>query len=213
MILVIGGIKGGSGKTTLATNLAVLRTLNERDKKVLLIDTDEQRSASDWVEQRTAFESDTPWTTIQLFGKAIHNEIQKLSTHYDDIIIDAGGRETFSQRSVLTIADKFLIPFRPKSLDVWTIGKVSHLISEATSLNKKLQTFAVINQADFNGNDNKDAHEALSEFQDLTCFDFFLGYRKAFSTAAAKGLAVNEIRPIDKKAVQEMNLLYLSIYN
>ena len=49
MITVIGGIKGGSGKTTLATNLSVMRSAHT---KVLLVDADEQKSASDWSQQR-----------------------------------------------------------------------------------------------------------------------------------------------------------------
>ena len=61
-ILVVGGIKGGSGKSTLASNLAVLRS-NE-GRRVLLVDSDEQRSISDWAEHRESLNITTPWTTI-----------------------------------------------------------------------------------------------------------------------------------------------------
>ena len=50
MILVVGGTKGGSGKTLLATSLSVLRTAAGQD--VLLIDADEQGSAMDFTRQR-----------------------------------------------------------------------------------------------------------------------------------------------------------------
>ena len=46
MIIVVGGIKGGSGKTTVATNLAVIRSTAGRD--LLLIDADDQETASDF---------------------------------------------------------------------------------------------------------------------------------------------------------------------
>lgn len=210
MLLVIGGIKGGSGKTTLATNLTVIRS--HFRKKVLLIDADEQRSASDWSDQRIGLGFETPWTTIQLSGKSIYSEIVKLSKDYDDVIIDTGGRDNSSQRSALTVADVFLIPFRPKSLDVWTMGGVNRLITEVGIINPKLKCCAVINQADSNGSDNKDAHEALSECPEIKCFQLFLGYRKAFSSAAAKGLGVTEVKPTDKKAINEMMDLYELIY-
>jgi chromosome partitioning protein len=50
MVVVIGGTKGGSGKTLLASNLMVLRATAGHD--TLLIDTDEQSSAMDFTRQR-----------------------------------------------------------------------------------------------------------------------------------------------------------------
>jgi chromosome partitioning protein len=64
MILTIGGIKGGSGKTTLAINIAVARALKKQS--VLLIDADEQKSASMWSEKRDALKLDTPITVVHL---------------------------------------------------------------------------------------------------------------------------------------------------
>ena len=46
MIITVGGIKGGSGKSTVATNLVVLRSLEGRD--VLLVDADTQTTSSDF---------------------------------------------------------------------------------------------------------------------------------------------------------------------
>lgn len=211
MLLVIGGIKGGTGKTTLATNLTVMRS--STGKKVLLVDADEQRSTSDWADQRMGLGVETPWTTIQLSGKSVHSEITKLSRHYDDVIVDTGGRDNPSQRYALSVADIFLIPFRPKSLDVWTMGGVNRLITEVGAINPKLKCIAVINQADSQGTDNQDAQEALSECVDLKCLPTFLGYRKAFSNAAATGLSVIELKTGDKKAVTEMKAIYDQIYS
>ena len=50
MIILVGGEKGGTGKTTLATNLAQMRASAGKD--VLLIDSDKQESASSWAGQR-----------------------------------------------------------------------------------------------------------------------------------------------------------------
>jgi chromosome partitioning protein len=209
MILVVGGIKGGSGKTTLATNLVVLRS---RKKKVLLIDADEQRSCSDWVDQRIALNKECKWTTIQLCGKSIYLDIQKLSKDYDDIIVDAGGHDSYSQRSCLTVADVFLIPFRPKSLDIWTLNSVKHLITEVSVINPKMKNYAVINQADSVGNDNEDTRKAIEEFKQVECLGTCIKYRKAFSSASAQGLCVEEYRPFDKKATDEMKCVYNEIY-
>ena len=211
MIIVIGGIKGGSGKTTIATNLTVLRA--STGKKVLLVDADEQKSSSSWSQQREMEGLDTPWVTIQLSGSSIRSQIQKLIHDYDDIIIDVGGRDTSSQRSSLICADVFIVPFQPRSFDIWTIGDVRNLINDASSLNEKLKSFALINRGDSSGADNKDALEVLKECNNLICIPFVICQRKSFSNAAALGLGVNEMKIIDKKAVEEINRLYQFIYN
>jgi chromosome partitioning protein len=211
MILVIGGIKGGSGKTTLATNLTVMRA-NGFEKKVLLIDADEQKSSFDWVGQREALEIETNWTTITLTGKSIYSQLQKLKENYDDIIIDVGGRDTTSQRSALMAADKYLIPFKPRSLDIWTLGLVKTMLSEILSMNENLKTFAVINQADPKGADNFSAMGVINDSVDISCFLNFIGNRKSFSNAAASGLGVMEYEPRDSKAIDEIRSLYDSIF-
>jgi len=51
MMILVGGEKGGSGKSCLAQNLAVYFT---RDKNaiVLMVDCDPQRTTSDWIQAR-----------------------------------------------------------------------------------------------------------------------------------------------------------------
>lgn len=211
MIIVIGGIKGGSGKTTLATNLTVLRSL--KGSKVLLIDADEQRSAYDWACKREGMNIKTTWSTIQLSGKYANSQIMKMVDDYEDIIVDAGGRDTTSQRSVLSIADLFIIPFKPRSFDIWTLGTVKSLISEVRASNSKLKCLSVINQADSRGEDNQQALDILNDCSDFTCFTGSIGHRKSFANAAADGLGVVELKSQDKKATGEIKELYEYIYN
>lgn len=211
MIIVIGGIKGGSGKTTLATNLAVLRS--QEGRKVLLVDADEQRSTSDWAEQRESDGVETGWSTIQLSGKTINAQLQKLGADYDEVIVDVGGRDTTSQRSALSIADLFLVPFKPRSLDIWTVGPLKKMISEIKAVNAQLMCIAVINQADSRGSDNYDATEVLKECPDLVCSPISIGHRKAFANAAADGLGVIELKTQDKKANEEIRKLYEYVFN
>lgn len=210
MIVVVGGIKGGTGKTTLATNLTVL--LSQKEKSVLLVDGDEQKSASDWVDQRISLGLESSWITVQLSGQNLYKEVRKLSSSVNHVIIDCGGRDVSTFRSSLCVADVLLIPFRPKSYDVWTCGKMNQLIGEVKSINPNIRCLSVINQADSVGCDNKDAKEALSEFTEISCLPIFIGYRKAFASAAGKGLGVTELKPIDKKAVTEIESLFELIY-
>lgn len=217
MKLVIGGIKGGTGKTTIATNLAYMRS--EAGKKVLLVDADEQKSASLWSDQRTGMKAETKWTTIQLSGMYIYEEIQKLSKNYDDVIVDTGGRDNSSQRSVLTIADVFLMPFRPKAYDIWTLGQVKNLICLAKATNPKLNCLAVINQfnaVNVHSKDAQEAEEIISECKEIKCLPIRIGTRDSFGNAATEGLSIMELssdkKEWVKKAQNEMKQLYDCIY-
>lgn len=211
MILVVGGIKGGSGKTTLATNLTTIRAADE--KKVLLVDADDQRSATDWVEQREALYPEcTKFVTISLTGKSIYSQLPKMTNDYDDIIVDTGGRDTTSQRAALAIADYFLVPFKPRSIDIWTIGSVKRMIAEILSINENLKCSFVINQADSNGTDNQSSLNVLSECTEAVCVPLFIGNRKSFCNAAADGLSVVETKVKDRKAIGEILHLYNFIY-
>ena len=134
MIIVVGGIKGGSGKTTIATNLAVIRSAENRD--LLLIDADDQETATDFTilrNERT--EGGAGYTSIKLAGAAVRTQTQRLADKYQDIIIDTGGRDTTSQRAALTIADLLLVPFVPRSFDIWTLEKVGALVGEMQPAN------------------------------------------------------------------------------
>lgn len=211
MIVVVGGIKGGTGKTTIATNLAVLRSSS--GKKVLLVDADEQRSTSIWANQRDVLNIKTTWTTIPLGGMALRTQIEKMKTDYDDIIIDVGGRETTSLRAAISIADICVIPFKPRSLDIWTLSDVKALLAEMRPANPKVQAFAMINQADAKGTDNEGTLSILQECEEIKCIETTVGSRKAFANAASDGLGVIEMKIIDRKAVQEMQDLYDFVYN
>ncbi len=210
MITVVGGIKGGSGKTTIATNLAVIRSI---DKKVLLVDADEQKSAWDWSQQRDTCEPDLLkgiFSTVCMSGKAIYSNLQRLQEDYDYIIVDTGGRDTTSQRAALSIADKFILPFKPSSIDIWTLGPIKQILNEC--VNPSIVCYGFISQADSVGKDNKEALEILKEFEIIKALECTIGNRKAFRNAAAEGLGVHELFPEDKKASAEMQCLYDLIY-
>lgn len=206
MIIVCGGIKGGSGKTTVATNLAVIRAGQGSD--VLLIDADDQETATDFTTQRSERrEGEAGYTNIKLTGAGVRNQTLRLREKYQDIIIDTGGRDTTSQRAALSVADILLVPFVPRSFDVWTIEKVSELVAEMRQANPHLKAFTFINKADARGHDNDDAANVLKESQELKFIETPLGTRKAFGNAAANGLSVIELKPEDDKATEEMMIL------
>ena len=211
MKIVVGGIKGGSGKTTVATNFAVL---SARDQDVLLIDADDQETATDFTVLRNERRVDgAGYTCIKLTGAAVRTETQRLARKYATILIDTGGRDTTSQRAALTVADILLVPFVPRSFDLWTLEKVSSLVAEMRTANPDLMAYVFLNRADPRGQDNEESVEMLKEAPGLEFIQTPLGTRKAFSNAAAQGLSVVELKPQDSKASEELLTLYQRVFN
>ena len=213
MILVIGGTKGGSGKTLLATHLAVLRSTPGHD--VLLIDADEQGSAMDFTRQRQQRLKDGPgYTAIQTREADVAVQVRQMTGKYDDIIIDVGGRDTASQRAALAVAEVLLIPFSPTSVDLWTADTVVALLKDAKPFNPNIRAFAVLNKAFSRGNDNIEAAGILCEYPEHWAYlADAIGNRKAFSNAFGGGYAVTEYQPKDPKAIGEITHLYRRLFN
>lgn len=211
MIVVVGGIKGGSGKTTVATHLAILCAQAGWD--VMLIDADDQETATDFTLLRQARRAEgAGYTSIQLTGPAVRTATQRLAATYDHLIIDTGGRDTTSQRAALTVADILLVPCLPRSFDVWTLEKAASLIEEMRLVNPALRAYAFLNRTDPRGQDNLEATAVLRDTPALDVLDTPLGARKAFSNAAAQGLAVTELTPPDRKASKEIMALFRSLF-
>lgn len=210
MILEVGNIKGGVGKTMLAVNIAV--ALAQRGRDVLLIDGDEQGSAATFAQIRAEQPTATRLTTIQLQGKAIRQQMDQLVAKYDEIIIDVGGRDTGSLRAALTIADVILVPFQPRSVDLWAGEQIAGLVHEARQINEGLKAFAVLNAADPQGRDNDDAMAALAALDGLVTLPTAVIRRKAFSNAFSAGLSVLEHVPKDGKACAEILSIVNALY-
>ena len=212
MIVVVGGIKGGSGKTTVATHLAILGAQAGWD--VLLIDADDQETATDFTVLRHARRAGgAGYTSIKLTGPAVRTDTQRLVPKYDHIVIDTGGRGTTSQRAALTVADVLLVPFLPRSFDVWTLEKAATLVDEMRLANPALRAYAFLNRTDPRGQDNLEAAAVLKDTPALEFLDTPLGARKAFSNAAAQGLAVTELKPPDPKASEEIVTLFRYLFD
>ncbi len=213
MILLIGGEKGGTGKTTLATNLAAKRALAGRD--VLLIDTDAQGSANYWAQSRDESEGKPRRVAcVQKFGKGLQAEVLDLANRYQDIIVDAGGRDSVELRAALVVADKAYIPIQPSQFDIWTLDRMDELVSSAHGFNPSLQACVVISRVSTNPSvhESQDAKDILADFSHLALSNVVIRDRIAYRKAARDGLCVDELKPKDPKASEEIEALYAEVF-
>ena len=213
MILTIGNTKGGVGKTTLAVNIAIARALAGRD--VWLIDGDRQGTAQTAISIR-AEAGHQPGIACATYpdGPTLRSQVQQQAGKFDDIVIDAGGRDSTALRAALVLSDVLLVPFQPRSYDVWALDDIAGLVDEARSVRDGLRVYAVLNCADpgESSSDNADAAAAVADVPQLEFLQTPLRRRKAFANAAGQGLSVLELKPTDKKASDELNALVAALF-
>ncbi len=213
MILTVGNTKGGVGKTTLAVNLAIARALQGRD--VWLVDGDRQGTAQTAISIRAEAGSQ-PGIACASYpdGPTLRAQVKQQAAKFDDIIIDAGGRDSSALRAALVLSDVLLVPFQPRSYDVWALNDIAILVDEARSVRDGLRAVAILNCAD-PGESSSDNLEAAAAVGDVPQFEYLatpIRRRKAFANAAGAGLSVLEQKPMDKKAVEELNALVAALF-
>lgn len=210
MIIVFGGIKGGIGKTTIAINFAVMLSQNGQD--VLLIDADDQSSSTAitaWREE--TYKNGAGYALARLTGKTLATQVQRHAEKYDHVVIDVGGRDTSSQRGALVVADIYMVPFPPKSLDVDTLDQVETLVNLAKAVNPDLRAVSFLNKAYPRNRDNDAAADLLRDSAEIDYLDTRICDRKAVSDAISEGRGVIEYRPRNPKAIAEITALYEAV--
>lgn len=212
-IVLFGGEKGGTGKTTLATNIAAMLAQGGRD--VLLLDTDRQGSASAWATVREEDNIEPRVPCLQKFGKGLAAQVRDLAGRYDDIVIDAGGRDSMELRYALGVADRAYIPVQPFQFDIWTIRQMDSLVEMAQGYNETLEAYVILNRIAPNPaiKEGQEAREFLAQedFEHLALAESIIHDRIAFRKAARGGISVIEWGD-DPKAIQEVNGLFSEIF-
>jgi chromosome partitioning protein len=104
-IIAVVNQQGGTGKTTVATNLAM--RCSGQQGEVLLVDADPQPSALEWQHDRPACLSQVSVSGLPAPNR--HREIPRLHTTYPVILIDGGGRVTATARATVAVADVLLV--------------------------------------------------------------------------------------------------------
>lgn len=216
MIILIGGKKGGSGKSTITMNLA--SELARQKKDVMIVDTDRQSSTAEWATERIRNQSTLPEIFCVQKYNEIHTTLLDLNKRYEYVLVDTAGRDAPELRSAMIVANKLLIPVRPSQLDLNTIPDMQKIIQESKLVNPNLLTLAVLSMAPTNPivNEAKEAQEFLAEFPSITLLKTIVRDRKIYRDAVSEGLGVVEIDKTSesaRKAKKEIQDLVQEIFN
>ena len=194
MTKIIGFVqlKGGVGRSTLATNLA--GTLAEA-ANVALIDCDApQYTCSHWLQQRTdLYEIDEKLDLYQpATYKALLKLLQKLEGKYDYIIIDCPPRLDGFSRLTIMLSDLILLPLGASAAEIWSVEAMLPVLKEAKQISPNLDVRIVWNR--FRGYTRSAKENAETAKKDLKLPEMRqkLGLRVAYCDAMADGLTVHE---------------------
>jgi chromosome partitioning protein len=210
MIVLIGGEKGGTGKSTLATSLCTWLATAGCD--VLLLDADRQSTSSNWIAERQRHPELPPVHCVQRYGN-LFKAIQDLRARYEHVVIDAGGRDSEELRSAMVAADKLYSPAKASQSDLWTIDHLAKLVDLARGFNPTLAARVLVAMAPTNPRitEERDATDMLVEFGDrLVLSRCVTRERKAYRDAMRDGRGVTELT--DEKASAEIQAIAEEIY-
>lgn len=199
-VILFGGYKGGTGKSTLATNYAVYLARAGRD--VLLVDTDKQGSADGWAATRGA-EAELPRVHCVQKFQDVAGAVRDLVGRYDEIVIDAGGRDSRELRSAMLVANALYVPLKASQFDLWTMDQMDQMVNDARGFNPDLAAWAVVSMAPTNPRirEAAEARELLAEFANVRLMSATICERKAYREATATGRGVLEL-PHPKAAAE-----------
>ena len=202
MIMLVGGEKGGAGKSCLAQNLAVHIT-QKYQANVLIVDCDPQRTTSDWIQARNEDPALPSINCIQLYGK-IRNDLLSQDQRFDYVIVDCGGQDNLAMRAAMSVATYVLLPLRPKRRDLKTLPHMEDMLSTCKMVNPKMISCIVMTQCPSLPSQFKriiEAKEVVQSFG-LRVLNSVTFNRNIYDDSEEQGASVMEIEPEGKAAIE-----------
>ncbi len=206
MITVIGNLKGGAGKSTVAFNIGVWLAMAGRT--VVAYDLDPQKTLHDVASIRAeeGYKPQFPvyLSDIQLTGK--------LLSHSGDVLIDVGSANIDGMKKAITVCHRIVIPVPPSQADIWSTQRFIRIIEQAKG-DDMLELLAFINRADTHHavRESDEAAAALATLPGIRLLNSRLRQRTAFRRSFSEGLAVYELEP-SSKAANEILALTAELY-
>ena len=190
--------KGGTGKTTIAVNLA--RALQADNRAVLLLDTDPQGTAQDW-QAAQAQERDMPAVVGVTEANALKRELTRLSSAYDDVIIDGSAKVQGITGATVSVSDIVLIPVRPSPTDLWGVADLVDVIRTRQEAAGTPKAAFVVSQQIVRTNLADVVQEALEGYE-LPVFEARTAQRVVYAESMIDGSTVLDDAPNSKAATE-----------
>jgi chromosome partitioning protein len=184
-VITICSRKGGVGKTTLSSHLAV-EAVRAGAGRVAIADTDPQGGLAAWYNAR---EAQTPEFVDVSGGRPAIEACRNAG--FDVLLIDTPPAISESISATIDLASLVLVPVRPSPNDLRAVGGTVSLVAAA----KKPMVF-IINQVTARARITAQAAIALS--QHGTVAPVMIGSRVDFAASMTDGRTASELDPASK---------------
>ncbi len=204
MLTVVGNLKGGTGKSTVAFNLAVWLAHDKTgvkafdlDPQCTLVDVNDVRLEDGY---EPTFEVSTDLAELETMAKDKKRK--------QPIIVDMSASNMPAMEKAIYLADRILIPVQPSQADVWSTQRFLKIVKNCVNSRKKPEVLGFINRADthIGVRETDEAEQALQMMQGVKAMDVRLHQRTAYRRSFSEGLGVFELDPMGK-ASKEMKEL------
>lgn len=205
MLTVIGNLKGGTGKSTVAFNLAVW--LAHEKPGVRVFDLDPQATLMDTAEIREedGFE---PIFDVSSDIDELEQLVRSKGKKKPQLIADVSATNMPHLEKAISMAKRILIPVQPSQADIWSTQRFVKIVMSAINKKNKPEILGFINRADthIGVRETGEAEEALQMLPNIDHLDVRLYQRTAYRRSFSEGLAVFEQDPMGKAAREMKNL-------
>lgn len=221
MIIVIGGKKGGEGKSTTAINIAI--KYFSLGGEPIIVDTDYQGDAGGscglFSTNRDIFKIAPRLSVIQKLESNIEEELIALTKKFNPVIVDTGGYDSLGFRSSLMAANYVITPIQASDFSTHTLPLINDVAAKAKAMNRKLKAYLYFNRVNTNPALKRNIEEHIENVSSLVSRKEFvyklcktiLHERIAFNHSISEGKGIIELS--DSKAASEFNELYEEIFN
>lgn len=203
MLTVVGNLKGGTGKSTVAFNLAVWLAYDEEG--VRAFDLDPQATLTDVAQVRSedGFEPVFDVSSdINALREVAGTDVKKR------VIVDVSATNMPDLEVAVSLADRILIPVQPSQADIWSTQRFLKIVTSNLNAENNTEVLGFINRADTHVGvrETDEAEEALGMLQNIKALNARLYQRTAYRRSFSEGLGVFELDPMGKASKEMKNL-------
>ena len=195
-VITIVAQKGGAGKTTVATNLAVEAV--RAGRRALILDTDPQGSAVTWSDFR-----DSPYPEVRTsIPSRLAREIGSAGEEeFDLVVCDTAGHTDTSMLTAARMARMVIIPCRPQAVDMAIVAMTLDVCEMAQT-----PSAILFNAAPTRGHRQIDAAKSMFAPAGIAVLPVVLRQRAAYAQAMSAGKGVSEFAPAAAAALEVFTL-------